>query len=138
MFLSSWANRGNDAMSLLPFGMLLTPLQLISILLTVPVTVFLMTAVAISVIFSLEQMQDITANLQLPLVLFLGDFFIQMFRGTRPVTLEYFIPLHNSLELISETFNSQDKTWHILAVTLLNLATDIFVLRKTYRKEDFK
>ena len=70
MFLSSWANRGNDAMSLLPFGMLLTPLQLISILLTVPVTVFLMTAVAISVIFSLEQMQDITANLQLPLVLF--------------------------------------------------------------------
>ncbi|MCH4154472.1 MAG: ABC transporter permease subunit [Mageeibacillus sp.] len=138
MFLSSWANRGNDAMSLLPFGMLLTPLQLISILLTVPVTVFLMTAVAISVIFSLEQMQDITANLQLPLVLFLGDFFIQMFRGTRPVTLEYFIPLHNSLELISETFNSQDKTWHILAVTLLNLATGIFVLRKTYRKEDFK
>ena len=138
LFFSSWINRSNDAMSLLPFGMMLTPTELLIILGCIPVTVLLMTAVCISTVFSLQRMQDITVNLQLPLIYFLGDFFLQMFRGSRPVTLEYFIPLHNSLELIAETFMAQNKAWHVIFIYLLNLGLALLILRSTFRKEELK
>ena len=138
LFFSSWVNRSNDAMSLLPFGMLLTPSELLTILGTIPITVLLMTAICISTTFQLRRMQDITVNLQLPLIYFLGDFFIQMFRGTRPVTMEYFIPLHNSLALIAETFNAQNKAWHVLLIYLMNLGIALWVLSVTFRKEENK
>jgi len=138
LFFSSWINRSNDAMSLLPFGMMLTPVELLVILGSIPITVLLMTAVCINTVFSINRMQDITVNLQLPLIYFLGDFFLQMFRGTRPVTLEYFIPLHNSLELIAETFNAQNKAWHVIVIYLLNLVLALAVLAVTFRKEERK
>ena len=138
LFFSSWLNRSNDAMSLLPFGMMLTPIELLIVVCTVPVTVLLMTALCIVTVFSLERMQDITINLQLPLVFFLGDFFIQMVRGTRPVTLEYFIPLHNSLALISETFMAQNKLWHVIFIYVINLAFALLILTSTFRKEEKK
>ena len=74
LFFSSWLNTSNDAMSLLPFGMMLTPSELLILIITIPFTVFVMTAACISTIFSLKKMQDITVNLQLPLIFFLGDF----------------------------------------------------------------
>ena len=83
-------------------------------------------------------MQDITTNLQLPLIYFLSDFFLQMFRGTRPVTLEYFIPLHNSLELISESFMAQNKVWHVLLVYMLNIGLALLIYTVTFRKEERK
>ena len=83
-------------------------------------------------------MQDITTNLQLPLIYFLGDFFLQMFRGTRPVTMEYFVPLHNTMQLVSETFMAQDKTWHVIVVCLLNLVLAFIVFAVTFRKEELK
>lgn len=135
LFFSSWLNRSNDAMSLLPFGMMLTPTELLIVVCTIPVTVLLMTAMCIVTVFSLERMQDITINLQLPLVFFLGDFFIQMIRGTRPVTVEYFIPLHNSLALISETFMAQDKFWHVIFIYLFNTGLALLILTSTFRKE---
>jgi ABC-type transport system involved in multi-copper enzyme maturation permease subunit len=138
LFLSSWFNRSNDAMSLLPFGLLLTPAELLVVVLTIPVTVFLMTAVCLSTVFSLKTMQDITTNLQLPLIYFLSDFFLQMFRGTRPVTLEYFIPLHNSLELISESFMAQNKVWHVILVYMLNIGLALLIYTVTFRKEERK
>ena len=138
LFFSSWINRSNDAMSLLPFGMMLTPSELLIVVFAVPVTVLLMTAVCISTVFQLERMQDITVNLQLPLVFFLGDFFLQMVRGTRPVTMEYFIPLHNTLALIAETFMAQNKAWHVILIYLLNLGLALLVLRVTFRKEERK
>ena len=138
LFFSSWVNRSNDAMSLLPFGMLLTPSELLIILGSIPITVLLMTAVCISTVFQLRRMQDITVNLQLPLIYFLGDFFMQMFRGTRPITLEYFLPLHNTLALIAETFNSQNKLWHVLVIYLINLGLAIWVLSYTFKKEERK
>lgn len=137
LFFSSWLNRSNDAFSLLPFGMFLTPSGLLIVLITIPVSVFTMITVCISLIFSIPRFQDIIVNLQLPLVLFLFDFFAQMLRGTRPVTLEYFIPLHNSLELMAETFNAQEKLWHLIAVNLINLLVGLIVLKSTYRKEGF-
>lgn len=135
LFLSSWFNTGNDAMSLLPFGMMLTPSELLIVAITIPVTVFIMTVCCISTIFSLSKMQDITVNLQLPLIYFLGDFFIQMFRGTRPMTLEYFIPIHNSLALISEAYKAQEKLWHVLVVLILNTLIAFIALRCIYKKE---
>lgn len=138
LFFSSWINRSNDAMSLLPFGMLLTPSELLIVLGVIPISVLLMTAVCISTVFSLERMQDITVNLQLPLIYFLGDFFLQMVRGTRPVTMEYFVPLHNTLALIAETFMSQNKAWHVIVIYILNLGLALLVLSVTFRKEEQK
>lgn len=138
LFLSSWINRSNDAMSLLPFGMMLTPYELLAIILVVPITAFLMTAVCVSTVFSLKRMQDITVNLQLPLIYFLCDFFLQMVRGTRPVTLEYFIPLHNSLALIAESFMAQNKLWHVILIYLLNTGLALAVFAATFRKEELK
>ena len=138
LFFSSWINRSNDAMSLLPFGMMLTPVELLVIVCAVPITVLLMTAICISIVFSLDRMQDITVNLQLPLILFLGDFFLQMFRGTRPVIMEYFVPLHNTMELVAETFLSQNKTWHTIVIYLFNLLLAFIVLKVTFRKEESK
>ncbi len=138
LFLSSWMNRSNDAMSLLPFGMLLTPSELLIVVFTIPVTALIMTAICVSTVFALKNMQDITTNLQLPLIYFLGDFFLQMFRGTRPTTLEYFIPVHNAMQLISESFMAQDKLWHVLLVLLLNAGLAIAVFATTFRKEERK
>lgn len=136
LFFSSWINRSNNAMSLLPFGMMLTPSELLTVLVAIPITAFLMTAVCISITFDLKRMQEITINLQLPLIYFLADFFLQMFRGTRPITLEYFIPMHNTLQLISETFMAQNKVWHVLLVYVLNFAVAINALRYTFKKEE--
>jgi len=135
LFFSSWLNRTNDAMSLLPFGMFLTPTELVIVLVSIPITTLLMTAMCIVTVFSLNRMQDITVNLQLPLIFFLGDFFIQMVRGTRPVTLEYFIPLHNTLALIAETFMAQNKLWHVLLIYLLNTGLAVLILFSTFRRE---
>lgn len=135
LFFSSWLNRTNDAMSLLPFGMFLTPTELVIVLVSIPITTLLMTAMCIVTVFSLNRMQDITVNLQLPLIFFLGDFFIQMVRGTRPVTLEYFIPLHNTLALIAETFMAQNKLWHVLLIFLLNTGLAVLILFSTFRRE---
>lgn len=138
LFLSSWLNRNNDAMSLLPFGMLLTPSELLIVVFSVPITVLLMTAICISIVFSLKNIQDITINLQLPLIYFLGDFFLQMFRGTRPTTIEYFIPVHNTLQLIAESFMAQDKAWHVILVYILNLGLAFAIFATTFRKEESK
>ena len=138
LFLSSWMNRSNDAMSLLPFGMLLTPSELLIVVFTIPITALLMTAICVSTVFALKNMQDITTNLQLPLIYFLGDFFLQMFRGTRPTTLEYFIPVHNAMQLISESFMAQNKAWHVLLVFLLNTGLSIAIFASTFRKEERK
>ena len=138
LFFSSWINRSNNAMSLLPFGMMLTPSELLIILFSIPITALLMTAICISITFELKRMQDITVNLQLPLIYFLADFFLQMFRGTRPTTIEYFIPLHNTLQLVSETFMAQNKAWHVILIYLMNLGLAYIILRYTFRKEETK
>ena len=118
--------------------MMLTPSELLIVLCTIPITVLLMTALCIVTVFTLNRMQDITVNLQLPLVYFLGEFFLQMVRYTRPVTFEYFIPLHNSLALIAETFMSQNKAWHTILIYLMNISIAIVVFVVTFRKEEQK
>ena len=74
-------------------------------------------------------------NLQLPLIFFLGDFFLQMFRGTRPMTLEYFIPIHNSLAVIGEAYSAQEKLWHVIVAIVVNIAVALIAMRSIYKKE---
>lgn len=138
MFFASWLNRSNDALSLLPFGMLLTPMQLVLLVLILPVTAFIMAAMVENIIFELRKMSDIIMFLQFPLVLLLFDFFLMMFRGTRPVGLEYLIPVHNSTCLMRDIFMSEEKLWHIIAVFTVNILIGIHVFNKTIRKEGSK
>ncbi|MBR6484517.1 MAG: ABC transporter permease subunit, partial [Clostridiales bacterium] len=138
LFLSSWLNRSNDAMSLLPFGMLLTPTQLIYMLLVIPGTAFTMTALTFNITFALTKMDEIITNLQFPLVLFLFDFFISMFRWQRPVWLEYLIPMHNTIAVVRDIFMSQHSLPRILISILVNILAGTIIYRKTCKKEGFQ
>ena len=103
LLLSSWFNRSNNPLSLIPFGLMMTPAQLGLILLSVLCAALLMTMYCFKVILDLAKMQDVLLNLQLPLLLFLFDFFLQLFRPSSSVLAEYAIPLHNNLLLIHDT-----------------------------------
>ena len=61
-----------------------------------------------------------------------------MFRETRPVTIEYFVPLHNSLAVMSETFKSQEKFWHVAVLLLLNTAIALLVFKRIMRRQGFE
>ena len=95
LFMTSWLNWSNDSMSLLPFGMMLTPGTLLLITIIMTAAVFFMSAAAVYVVFTLQKLQDMIINLQLPLILFLIDFFLTLFRYNRPLTFEYLMPFHN-------------------------------------------
>ena len=137
MFFTSWLNWSNDAMSLLPFGMLLTPLQVLQILITITASVFLMTACAVYIVFSLEKLQDIMINLQLPLILFLIDFFLTLFRFTRPLSVEYVMPLHNNICLTRDIYASQAHLWQFILVLGIDILGGALIFRRFYRKVDF-
>ena len=138
LFLSSWLNTSNDAMSLIPFGMLLTTSQLLMMFAVVISCAFMMTAATTYVVFSLDKMQDIIINLQLPLALLLTDFFIMMLRGNRPWALELFFPMHNAVCMIRDIFWSEDKPWRLIIVLTVNIIWGVQILRKLFKKEIFR
>lgn len=135
MFFSSWLNKSNDAMSLLPFGLFLTPYQLLLVVLEIIPAAFLMGVIAINIVFNTEKIQDTITCLQYPLILFLFDFFIQMFRGTRPMTLEMFVPLHGTLQILRNIFVSEDHFYHAVIPFAINTLLAIYILKKTLKKE---
>lgn len=135
MFISSWLNTSNDAMSLLPFGMWLTPMQVIYILIQIIPAALLMGAITINIVFNTEKIQDTIMCLQYPLILFLFEFFIQMFRWTRPLTLEFFIPLHNTAQFTRDVFMSEEHWWRALITITVNTVLALHIIKKTLRKE---
>lgn len=134
LFISSWVNRSNNALSLLPFGMLLMPSQLILVIVTLFISCLLMIAICFLFVVSLKRMQDVLINLQLPLVLFLIDFFAQLFRYSDPVLLEYLIPLHNTTIVIRDIFLSQETPFHIILSLSINAIVGWIVFARTTRK----
>ncbi len=135
MFLASWANRSNNPMSLIPFGLFLFPSQIGMILLAVLSGAALMTAYCFKVILDLEKMEDIIMNLQIPLLLFLLDFFLQLFRGTSPVSGEYIIPLHNVIIIIRDILSGTLRTGTTIFVIAMNMILAcliFFVARKNF------
>ena len=117
-------------MSLLPFGMLLTPVQLICLVITIPLTAAVMTLLCTYVCLSLNKYQDIIANMQIPLLLLLVDFFIQLFAYGRPMGLEYMLPVHNATALIKTIYLSTFKWKHFAEVIMVDLLVLIIGFRK--------
>ena len=135
MFFSSWLNHSNDAMSLLPFGMFLTPGQLLIVILETIPCAFLMGSITINIVFDSDKLQDTIMFLQFPLVLFLFEFFIHMFRYSRPVWLEYVVPLHNTLQVFRDVFSSEEGFVSVIVVAAVNIYIGFIILRTTLRKE---
>ena len=123
LFFASWLNRSNDAMSLIPFGMLLTPGELLALIIVIPPTAFVMTAVCLKIVFSLQKMQDILVNLQFPLILLLVEFFFQMVRPVAAFTIECVVPIHGTVCALRDVFAADVRP----AAMILTIAVDIIV-----------
>lgn len=130
LFISSWLNRSNDAGSLLPFGLMLMPDQLIYMILAIPSAVLVMTAFCFLVAIELEKFEDTVANLQFILLLFLIGFFIQMFIYWDPFFLEYIIPGHNIIALLKATLMSKINIAGFLAVVGVNTWLGVRLMNK--------
>jgi ABC-type Na+ efflux pump permease subunit len=133
LLLSSWTNRSNNPLSLIPFGLLLTPAQLILIIGSIICAAIVMTMFCFKVILDLHNMQDIIMNLQLPLLFFLVDFFLQLFRTSTPVWVEYAIPLHNNLLLIHDIMAGTAYLPFYAAIIIFNIVVAFFLYRNIKR-----
>jgi len=141
LLLSSWANRSNNPLSLIPFGLLLTPVQFAFIMASVLCAATVMTLICFKVIVDLRNMQDITLNLQLPLLLFLIDFFLQLFRGSPAYPAEYFIPVHNNLLLIHDIMADTADISRFIITIAVNFLTAVLLYRgitRTFEQESGK
>jgi len=128
LFFSSWLNHSNSAFSLLPFGMFLTPVQLLICLLTILVTSFTMCGLCFAIVFKIRRMEDVLLNLQIPLVVLVFEFFGMMFRPSQGLMLEYMIPIHNAVMVIRDVFLGRLKIEHFVLMFLINgLLTVIFI-----------
>ena len=134
MFFVSWLNRSNDAMSLLPFGMILGGKELITFILLIPPTAFAMAGLCIKIIFSLEKLPDILMNLQLPIMFFLILFFVMMMRTASPFLIEYMIPIYTGICGITDVFRANIRIPYILISIVLNVLTGYRLIYKTYKK----
>lgn len=123
--LSSWVNFSDAPNSLLPFGLMIFPGELLVMLTAIVTAAMMMTAFCFSVSMTLSENQDVMLNLQLPLVLFLGEFFAHLFRGTDALWGEYLIPAHGSLVLIRDVLYGTLDYTKFLVVILINLSLAI-------------
>lgn len=136
LFISSWVNRSNNAMSLLPFGMLLLPQQLPQIFLVTLSLAFCAAAFCFKVCLDLSKFADTVVNLQLPLLLILIDFFGQMFLGGFPtVFMEYLVPIHNGIAIFKDMYRLENGgIFAVIAVILVNIGTGALLFRSCVNK----
>lgn len=137
IFLASWLNFSNDALSFLPFGFLLLPGQMIRLMLVAISEAMVMTALCAWVVFDLSKPEDITINLQMPLVIILAELFIMMFTSGKPFFLEYIVPIHNSMAAMQSIIYSTDNPFMIIVTVLINLLLTSLILREILKKEEF-
>ena len=136
LFISSWINRTNSAFSLLPFGLFLTPKDLLLSLITLIVAACMMSALCFGIVFKLRRMEDVILNLQVPLVLLILEFFALMFRPSQTLGIELVIPIHNSMMLIRDIFIGRFSYSAFAVVTVVNLALTAFLLMLCVRNTD--
>ena len=134
LFFTSWLNRSNDAMSLLPFGMLLGGKEILSFILIIPPLVFCMVGLCVSIIFSLEKLPDILMNLQMPLVFFLILFFMQMIRIAPPFIIEFFFPIYGGLCGITDIFGANIRLFPFISAITANIGIGLLLIHKTCKK----
>ncbi|MBP5416775.1 MAG: ABC transporter permease [Clostridiales bacterium] len=130
LFVSSWLNRSNSAYSLLPFGLFLTPSQLLAFFILLVTAAIMIAMLCFGITFMVRRMQDVIMNLQVPLVLLIFEFFGNMFRPSDAILAEYFIPIHNVIMTIREIFNGTYSWWTVLLVIFINLifAAELFIV----------
>jgi hypothetical protein len=68
--------------------------------------------------------------MQIPLLLLLVDFFIQLFAYGRPMGLEYMLPVRNATALIKTIYLSTFKWKHFAEVIMVDLLVLIIGCRK--------
>lgn len=134
LFLSSWLNRSNDVGSLLPFGLLLMPDQLLYLIVSIPACVFVLTAFCFIVALTLDKFEDTTANLQMVLLLLVIGFFIRMFVYWAPIGLEYAIPVHNTIVLIRDILMSEVSLFGVIFVIIENTVIGLIVMNKCAKR----
>lgn len=140
MFLASWLNFRNDALSLIPFGMLMLPGQLIKMLLVCATSAMMMIALCVWIIFDLQKPEDITVNLQLPLATILIELFVFLFTSTFriPTAVEFLLPIHNGIQAISSIMLSEDTPTYLILACLSNILYTTIILAIVLKKEDFQ
>lgn len=134
LFAASWLNISNDSMSLLPFGMLLTTKEFLAFLLVIPATSYVMCAICLSIVFSLEKMPDILTNLQFPLVLFLIEFFAQMARSAPPFMVEFLVPIHGTICALRDIFATDIRWSYLILTCLVDILVGTLMLRHSFKK----
>ena len=134
LFLSSWLNRSNDVGSLLPFGLMLMPDQLIYMILGVPSAVLVMTGFCFIVALELAKFEDTVANLQLVLLILLIGLFVQMFIFWSPTGLEYIIPVHNEIILLRDVLMSEISFVEFLVILAVNTGLGLFLMKRCTKK----
>ncbi len=126
LFLASWVNTSNDSMSLIPFGLWLMPNEFLLLLLVMLIASINMEFLAVLIIFSLEKQEDVTLNLQLPLVLILIEVFLLMIRANNPVAIEYWIPIHNNMVIMRDILHANVTILNFIAY-FISSAITIFI-----------
>lgn len=134
LFISSWLNRSNDSMSLLPFGMLLKPVELLYLVLIIPAVGFAMAAFCFMVTLQLNRLGDIIANLQVPLMFFLIDFFIQLVSSSEATFIEVIIPIHNIIAITKMAYVSSIDFLRFLLAMFVNVGFGLLVCRECAKK----
>lgn len=138
MFLASWLNFSNDALSLLPFGMLFLPGQLIRIFIVCLSSGILMIAICTWIVFELRKPEDITINLQIPLVTILIELFAFMLRPEKTIFIEFLLPIHNTMTAIQTIMLSSYNDLNLVLTVLVNALYTSLILRDVLKKEDYK
>ncbi|MDD3959179.1 MAG: ABC transporter permease [Clostridiaceae bacterium] len=133
LIASSWVNFNDSALSLLPFGLMLFPKELLIVVISLLSVSALMTAFCFAVSMTMRDMKDVMINLQLPLVLFLGEFFAHLFRYTGVYLAEYFIPAHNVLVLIRDVLSGDFRLYRFAVVIVVNFALTLFMFLYTLK-----
>ncbi len=136
LFFSSWLNHSNSAFSLLPFGMFLTPTQLLILLITILVTSFLMCGLCFGIVFKIRRMEDVLLNLQIPLVLLVFEFFGQMFRPSQSLQLEFMIPIHNAIMMIRDVFLGRFQLQNFVLTVLINGLLTVIMIALCIKNTD--
>ena len=82
----------------------------------------------------IKKMQDVVMNLQVPLLLFLFDFFLQLFRPSgNAYSIEYIIPVHNCTLLIHDVIGNTMHPYLFLVSLSIDLGLAYLLLHKTQK-----
>jgi len=137
LFLSSWLNRNNSSTSLIPFGLLLLPRELLALIIIIPVIAFLCASICLAIIFSVKRMKDVILNLQMPLIFILFDLFLQLFYYDVPNWTEYYIPLHNGVSVLRAALMTELGTEYFAFAVVLDIAAAMLILLYVLKKEGY-